>query len=192
MSDLDKLEKAADLKKKGVITDKEFQKMKKTILSEYSNDEIKSSGKMVPMGEAYISFWKKSFVWKDRATRAEYWWPQLVNFLIGFILGFLGGFLGGLGSEAGATILGIFSMVFSIVSIFPGFAVLVRRFHDLGKSAIVAFVPLFVLLSGIAFTFIFAPLGILISIAFFVIAVIWLVFLCLPGQKGKNKYGLAK
>ena len=62
-------------------TKKEFQEQKKILLT------LPKQTSVVSWKEAYVSFWKKSFDWSGRATRAEYWWPLFTNGLIGFIFG---------------------------------------------------------------------------------------------------------
>lgn len=191
MTKFDDLEKLAKLKEQGVITDAEFQAQKQAILADTT---ATPSGKMIPMGAAYKSYWKKSFVWSGRATRAEYWWPCLCNFLIGLGLSVLDLFG-----------LGILYTLFYIATIFPGLAVTVRRFHDLGKSAWFACTPYLLLLASVvlvAFNFTMTYFGtpakatgvlyIIFGITMIITAIVWFVFLLLPGQKCANKYGEPK
>ena len=191
MDKFEKLEKLNDLKNKGIISDAEFEEQKQSLLSEA--DEPAPSGKMISIGEAYKSYWKKSFVWSGRATRAEYWWPVLVNWLISLALSFFGN-----------VVLGLVYMAFSIANIFPSLAVLVRRFHDLGKSAWFAFAPLFLMIivgvfagysTATAYLNGGAPsqgtgiVFVITGLVWFVVGITWLVFLCMPGQKTANRYG---
>ena len=99
--------------------------------------------KMVPWKEAYISFWKKSFDWSGRATRAEYWWPQLTNGLIGFVIGIIVA-INAIINELGD--MGVIMPTFVLMLIFiaPNLSVMARRFHDLGYGTKFAIIPLII------------------------------------------------
>ncbi|MBN2890847.1 MAG: DUF805 domain-containing protein [Bacteroidales bacterium] len=66
---------------------------------------------------------KKYADFNGRASRPEFWYFVLANFLVGFILGFIkiGGYP-------------IFSSIYSLAVLVPGLAVGARRLQDLGKS----------------------------------------------------------
>ena len=92
---------------------------------------------MIPIGKAYALYWKQSFCWRGRATRAEYWWPMLIKWLVGVGCNQLVSMLEFL-SPVIVVVLGLYGL-FLVATLFPGLAVYVRRFHDLGHSnAIVA------------------------------------------------------
>jgi len=61
-----------------------------------------------------------------RATRSEYWYFCLFNFIVGVVIG---GVLGSLGN-AGVYIY----YAYMLAVLIPGIAVFVRRMHDIGKS----------------------------------------------------------
>jgi uncharacterized membrane protein YhaH (DUF805 family) len=64
------------------------------------------------------------------ASRSEYWWFFLFNFVVSLVLQAAFGKLG---------------MVFSLVTLLPGLAVSVRRLHDTDRSGwwlLLSFVPL--------------------------------------------------
>ena len=197
MTDLKEIEKLFELKEKGIISDAEFEATKIKLLDASSSD--------ITATQAYKDYWKKSFVWRGRATRAEYWWPYLFNMLVAFVFNLVFGIISIVKDDE------IFATVpyvlLGIVMLFPNLAVTVRRFHDLGKSALLALAPIWILLglSGLAFISIFYSylgmpissemrtiMGILLVLAGFslpIVSIIWLVLLCLPGQKISNKYG---
>jgi uncharacterized membrane protein YhaH (DUF805 family) len=79
----------------------------------------------------YISMWKNGFNFSGRATRREYWVACTVNLLIGFAMGFIFG-------ESGASIFGFYYLLVII----PSLALLVRRLHDINKSASWLLIPL--------------------------------------------------
>ena len=107
---------------------------------------------------------KKYACFSGRARRQEYWLFVLFNFIAAFVVGFIGGVL------AGATGVGAFSYlgpIYSLAVLIPGFAVLFRRLHDIGKSGwwwLIAFIPL---------------IGVLVLF----------IFCCLDSQPGDNDYG---
>lgn len=108
-----------------------------------------------------------------RSRRKEYWMFTLLIFIVLVVLSLVtggmssmtdpGSALGGATSGVGSMILGLFYLAILI----PALAVQVRRFHDQDKSG------WFVLLS-------FIPV---------VGALIVLVFMCLEGTRGENRFG---
>lgn len=114
------------------------------------------------MLDSYKRFWKNYANFKGRSTRADYWWVVLANFLIGFVLGFIAGLIPDL---AGVT--GIITTLYSLASIIPTLALIVRRMHDINRS-------------GWAYLFCLIPL-----VGFIVV----LVFLCTPSVDENNRYG---
>lgn len=72
---------------------------------------------------------------EGRASRPEYWWFFLFNFVVGLILSLLG--------QLG-TIFVILSYIYSLAVLLPGLGVCIRRLHDINKSGwaiLIAFVP---------------------------------------------------
>lgn len=100
-----------------------------------------------------------------RSRRKEYWMFVLGVFIVAVVLGIIEGILGLSGMVAGAY--GPLTAIFLLGIIVPSIAVQVRRFHDQDKSG------WFVLLALIPF------LG----------GLIVLVFMCLEGTKGANRFG---
>ena len=68
----------------------------------------------------YILCLKKYIQFSGRATRSEYWYFILMNFLISLVLGLLK--------------LDLLSNVYDLFVFLPGLAVFVRRMHDIGRS----------------------------------------------------------
>ena len=73
----------------------------------------------------YIKALKNYANFNGRATRAEFWYFVLVNFIISFILTIIDNAI--FGSS-------VFSLIYSIALFIPSLAIGARRLHDIGKS----------------------------------------------------------
>jgi len=100
-----------------------------------------------------------------RSRRKEYWMFLLGVVIVAVLLGIIEGILGLSGMVAG--VYGPLTVIFLLGIIIPSIAVQIRRFHDQDKSG------WFVLLGLIPF----------------VGGLIVLVFMCLEGTKGPNRFG---
>ena len=101
---------------------------------------------------------------KSRARRSEYWYYTLASVLISIMLMIVDNVSG---LTFGVTETGILGILYSLLVLLPGLAVMVRRLHDVGKS-------------GLFFFIVLIPL----------IGVIWLLVLfCTEGDQGLNQYG---
>ena len=100
-----------------------------------------------------------------RARRKEYWMFVLINLMFSMAAAFLDRMFGITWAEVGY---GPLYVIYGLVVLIPGLAVLVRRLHDIGKSGwmiLIAFVPL--------------------------IGVFWLLFLLVTdSSSGENQYGI--
>lgn len=116
-----------------------------------------------------------------RSSRSEYWLFALFQLLVicasaalFFLLGFVtmdewGGITG-----IGGLLLAIMGLAYLGLFFIPGIAVAIRRWHDLDQSG--WFVLLFIVLNAIPY------IGVISSI-------VNLVWFCMPGTSGPNKYG---
>ena len=68
-----------------------------------------------------------------RATRSEYWYFVLFNFLIAFGVGFITAIIG----------LPALSTLYTLGLLVPGYAAAIRRIHDTGKSGWFVLVPIY-------------------------------------------------
>ena len=107
---------------------------------------------------------------QGRSRRKEYWMFYLGIIIVTVILSILAGVTGGL-AETGASFIGTVFLgllvLFYLALLVPSLAVQVRRFHDQDKTGwliLLAFIPL---IGGL----------------------IVLVFMCLEGTKGPNRFG---
>jgi uncharacterized membrane protein YhaH (DUF805 family) len=118
---------------------------------------------------------------QGRSRRMEYWMFVLgyaiVFIVLALLAGLLGAFSGGLDPNTGRAALGAgFWLMISLFGILglallvPTIAVQVRRLHDQNLSGwlvLIGYIPIVNYIGGI----------------------VLLVFMCLPGTKGPNKYG---
>lgn len=80
----------------------------------------------------------KYFQFDGRATRSEYWYFVLFNFLISIVLSIVASIAGG---KVGQNVL---SSIYSVLVFIPSIAVSFRRLHDTGRSGwwlLLSFVP---------------------------------------------------
>ena len=88
MTNIDDLEKLAELHEKGILTKKEFDEQKKKFLSGGQVDENKDAQQAqkatAPKSgfECYKDAWRKYAQFSGRASRSDYWYFVLFNFLI--------------------------------------------------------------------------------------------------------------
>ena len=210
MKQAQEFERLYDIKEKGILTPEEFDAQRAAMDRRY---EMTYSAPTIGFKDAYRSYWKNSFRWRGRATRAEYWWPILGNMIITYLLHFTA-----IWSKSQMALLCYFcfSVLFAIANIFPGLAVLSRRAHDFGKSARFALFPILTCM-GLALTLaLFAVAGQIVDyntqghpIAWFTfvrsivfiaggfllicfgwLQSIWAIIIALtPSQNFPNKYG---
>ncbi|WP_271984931.1 DUF805 domain-containing protein [Pseudoclavibacter terrae] len=105
-----------------------------------------------PFPEAIVRFVKKTFVYRGRASRSEYWWVALA--LAGLTIVF-NVIAMGLDFRSGSTptwvaigggLFGLFSLLVNLALLLPTISMQVRRLHDANFSGFFAFlglVPLF-------------------------------------------------
>ena len=106
----------------------------------------------------------KYATFKGRASRKEYWYFCLFNFLVFAILYRLAYAINN--ESLSLFFLGVVCL-YSIVVILPGLSVTIRRLHDVGKSGWFYWIVLIPYLGGL----------------------ILLYFMCKKGNSGENKYG---
>ncbi|MEF9952131.1 MAG: DUF805 domain-containing protein [Clostridium sp.] len=132
----------------------------------------------------YILRWKRSFDFKGRSRRTEYWMSFLVDLFISFFLGFVSISMG-MG--------GLLPQVYSFLIILPVLAVTVRRLHDTGRSGwwiLLMGFPSVSELVALNPDMAVSLLGIILSIASFAAVITLFIFMFQDGQVGENNYGL--
>lgn len=111
----------------------------------------------------YVSVLKKYAVFSGRASRSEYWYFTLFNFIIQVGVMFVFGLMGESMAAIGTMIVGLYYLAVLL----PSIGVTIRRLHDTDRSGwwlLIAFIPL---------------LGLIVLIVFFV----------LDSTPGKNRFG---
>ncbi len=103
--------------------------------------------------EAFTTAWRKSFTYRGKATRAEYWWFYFIN-----LIAILGVYV--LMGIAAANFLVdieglqfVFSLllIYILASAFPNLSIVVRRLRDIGKQWQWIFISLIPFIGGIWF-----------------------------------------
>lgn len=111
------------------------------------------------MSEAIKTVFSKYARFEGRATRSEYWFFALFNFLIFGGLVLLGSLLSSAsGGSDMATLAGFLIFVWAIAVLLPSIAVTVRRLHDAGYSGWIYLLGLVPYVGGLVL-FIFALLS---------------------------------
>lgn len=100
---------------------------------------------MITMGQAWKNYWKQYVGFKGQATRAEYWWMQLINgiiaivvFILAAITGFsiIAGLIGDKEPHAGSivpfVIVIVLAGLWTLANILPSIALVARRWQDAG------------------------------------------------------------
>jgi len=120
--------------------------------------------------EANKMFFKRYFDFEGRSTRPEIWWPFLLWWIVTILLAIPLGFTEETSNSETLSPMGtVFASLLGLwyfITIIPGIAVRVRRFHDQDRS-------------GWMYLLRIVPFGGLIII----------IFMCLEGTRGPNRFG---
>lgn len=87
--------------------------------------------------ENFVNVLSKFSDFSGRASRAEYWYFILANFILGVILGFVGGM------SQNQMIVTYVMNAYNVLILVPSIAVGVRRMHDVGKSGWFVLIPIY-------------------------------------------------
>ncbi|MEG1416724.1 MAG: DUF805 domain-containing protein [Clostridium sp.] len=131
----------------------------------------------------YILRWKRTFDFKGRSRRTEYWMSFLVDLFISFFLGFISISMG-MG--------GLMPQVYYVVIIIPILGATVRRLHDSGRSGwwlLLLGFPVVSELVALNPDMAVSLLGIILSISSFIACITLFIFMLQDGQVGENNYG---
>lgn len=118
--------------------------------------------------EAVKSFYARYTDFSTRSSRSEYWWVQLFYIIAMSVLIIPIVLVAMTGDQGGALIASCIPLtLFALAGFIPMIAVTVRRFHDQDKSGwmyLLSFIP-------------------------YVGGLIMIVFMCLRGTDGPNRFG---
>jgi uncharacterized membrane protein YhaH (DUF805 family) len=113
--------------------------------------------------QAIQSGLKNYATFEGRATRSEYWWFVLFYWLVILVPAIVAAVIN---SQVISSIIGLIEIVGVLGLLIPMFALAIRRLHDTNRS-------------GAWLLLCLVPLG----------GIVLLVFYCLEGTPGPNKYG---
>lgn len=136
--DLEQLEKLHELKEKGILTQEEFEEKKKELLNgpvisskteapANGNADFSHLGVIKGSFNAFISAFKR---WKDvkgRTSRFDYWGATIVSLLITLIIEGI--------ALINETAGGLLSRIYGLIMLVVGIRLVIRRLHDVNRSA---------------------------------------------------------
>lgn len=144
---------------------------------------------------------KRYFEFSGRSRRREYWMFVLFTIIASIVLGILDELLGlNYGDGVGVRDNGVLTSLFSLATFIPSLSVAVRRLHDTDRSGWWLFLPIVavVVLVAVAVASVgggttdLAGFGTGFIAAFVVLGIsgiVLLVFFCLDGTRGPNRFG---
>ena len=169
----------------------------------------------IGFGQALKLYWKNYINFTGRSRRSEYWFMVLwhIIFLLpAIVLGFTGFFvmLAGASAYTDSTIgLGvlrmflsiIYAVIYSLATLIPNWAILIRRFHDTGRTMLMPLIYLGLSVIANIVNFIIElndpnETNIMTSIILIVfglanlgLGIYMIVIACLDSERKINKYG---
>lgn len=75
-------------------------------------------GRPMELGQAISAYFTNYFNFSGRASRSEFWWAILFNFLVGLVV----------------SLIPIINVVWSLATFFPSISLATRRLHDTNRS----------------------------------------------------------
>ncbi|MEB7385248.1 DUF805 domain-containing protein [Staphylococcus xylosus] len=169
----------------------------------------------IGFGQALKLYWKNYVNFTGRSRRSEYWFMVLWHIIFlspTILIGFTGLFMIlGATSETNDSTVGlgtlllllsiIYMCIYSIATFIPNWAILIRRFHDTGRTMVMPLVYLGISLIANVVNFVFeqndsSETNIITSIILLVFGLLNLglgiyiiVIACLDSERKTNKYG---
>ena len=146
---------------------------------------------------------KRYAQFSGRARRKEYWMYTLLIIIASVICLVLDNMLGlnkifgGSPGTPAASQMGVLRLILTLGTFIPSLAVSVRRLHDTNRTGwwlLVFLVPYALGIALLAYGAATGQFGLLaiagiLSLIGFILAIVLLVFMCLPGTSGANDYG---
>lgn len=169
----------------------------------------------IGFGQALKLFWKNYINFKGRARRSEYWYmalwhlifivPGLILLLIGLMT-----MITGISTYSSTTamiglillfISWIYIAIYSLATLIPNWAMLIRRFHDTGRTMLLPLIFLtlliitYILMAIInyqdpEYQYLSSTLIVIVSYMLYMVVGIYnIVICCLDSERRTNKYG---
>lgn len=144
---------------------------------------------------------KRYFDFSGRSRRKEYWMFVLFTIICSFALGIADELLGlTYGDTNGLRQNGVLSSLFSLATFVPSLAVAVRRLHDTDRSGWWLFLPFIaaIVVVAVAVSSLTRGTGdlagfgtgmILTLVVLGISGIVLLVFFCIDGTRGPNRFG---
>ena len=154
---------------------------------------------------------KRYAEFSGRSRRMEFWMWILFTFIVGLVLGLIDGILGfRLGPSSSSSFssagtagfsmfssIGILGSLWSLATLVPNIAVAIRRLHDTNRTGWWLLLPVIPYVIGLVIMLSAAAsqnlgmigIGGIFSLIGLVGAIVLLVFYCLPGTPGPNRFG---
>lgn len=148
---------------------------------------------------------------QGRSRRMEFWMWILFTVIVAIVLGFIDGMLGfrfgpssstyySSGGAAGFSTfssIGILGALWSLATLIPNIAVAMRRLHDTDRTGWWLLLPVIPYIIGLAIMLSAAAtqnlgmiaIGGIFTLIALIGAIVLLVFYCLPGTTGPNRFG---
>ena len=101
------------------------------------------------MTNSYRSFWSKSFIFKGRTARSDFWLAAAANAIVIIAVLALGALLVGLWGDSATVGPIAFLVIYSLAAIVPNISIQVRRLRDAGFSPWLLLLSLIPYLGGI-------------------------------------------
>ncbi|HLR19234.1 MAG TPA: DUF805 domain-containing protein [Staphylococcus sp.] len=165
--------------------------------------------------QALKLFWKNYINFKGRSRRSEYWYmilwhiifmiPAMILFIVGLIMLISGisSYTGELTAVGGILLLVsfIYLVIYGLATFIPNWSLLIRRFHDTGRSMLIPllyfcilivsyFIITIINLVDPEYTNISSILTLMLTYLIYMIFGIYcLVICCLDSKRKTNKYG---
>ncbi|MBF0812234.1 DUF805 domain-containing protein [Staphylococcus xylosus] len=169
----------------------------------------------IGFGQALKLYWKNYVNFTGRSRRSEYWFMVLWHIIFlspAIVIGFTGLFMllasasGTADSTIGLSVLLlllsiIYACIYSIATFIPNWAILIRRFHDTGRTMVMPLVYLGISLIANVVNFVIEKndpneTNIITSIILIVfgllnlgLGIYMIVIACLDSERKTNKYG---
>ncbi|MBF7020385.1 DUF805 domain-containing protein [Staphylococcus sp. 18_1_E_LY] len=171
----------------------------------------------VGFGTAYKLFWKNYVNFTGRSRRSEYWYTVLwhiivcipgILLLVGGVIGLIMGLIDNNTSASGVSVLcliigWIYLVVYGLATLIPNYALLIRRFHDTGRTMVMPIILfVFSIIINVVPSIINVQqsdnnnltgsiIALILYLVVFVLSVYQIVVCCLDSQRQRNKYGVS-